>query len=262
MDEKRLCGWLDHRSRSAAEATALPERRSWWLGKDDVPPALPPPLNHRLARCPAGAGTARCAGDSPCAEEDSNLHPVIPDQALNLVTRVSDPSYASIACRTSGILDRMDAMDDLDVAANVATGALVVAASEERGTGYPAADTRIMVPLLFGSTAPFAGAGGHRGGHICKCLARNDLSPPRAHGSRRRRSSLVSRSDSAWARSTPAPPVDGTRSAGAGLRPSARWPSANWCARCAASRRRNVSARCRWMSLESPTVVLGMRSSV
>ena len=27
-----------------------------------------------------------------CAEEDSNLHPVIPDQALNLVTRVSYPS--------------------------------------------------------------------------------------------------------------------------------------------------------------------------
>ena len=32
------------------------------------------------------------AGPSGCAEEDSNLHPVIPDQALNLVTRVSYPS--------------------------------------------------------------------------------------------------------------------------------------------------------------------------
>ena len=30
-------------------------------------------------------------GFRECAEEDSNLHPVIPDQALNLVTRVSDP---------------------------------------------------------------------------------------------------------------------------------------------------------------------------
>jgi hypothetical protein len=30
------------------------------------------------------------AGLSRCAEEDSNLHPVIPDQALNLVTGVSD----------------------------------------------------------------------------------------------------------------------------------------------------------------------------
>jgi hypothetical protein len=27
-----------------------------------------------------------------CAEEDSSLHPVIPDRALNLVTRVSDTS--------------------------------------------------------------------------------------------------------------------------------------------------------------------------
>jgi len=27
-----------------------------------------------------------------CAEEDSNLHPVIPDQALNLVTGMSNPS--------------------------------------------------------------------------------------------------------------------------------------------------------------------------
>ena len=35
---------------------------------------------------PAGRGFSRCA------EEDSNLHPVIPDQALNLATRVS---YAS-----------------------------------------------------------------------------------------------------------------------------------------------------------------------
>ena len=31
-----------------------------------------------------------------CAEEDSNLHPVIPDQALNLVTRLS---YPSVACQ-------------------------------------------------------------------------------------------------------------------------------------------------------------------
>jgi hypothetical protein len=29
-----------------------------------------------------------------CAEEDSNLHPVIPDQALNLVTRLSYPSQS------------------------------------------------------------------------------------------------------------------------------------------------------------------------
>jgi hypothetical protein len=57
-----------------------------------------------------------------CAEEDSNLHPVFPDQALNLVTRVSYPSYASISSRTSWNLDAMDVMDDLDVATDVATG--------------------------------------------------------------------------------------------------------------------------------------------
>ena len=33
-----------------------------------------------------------CGAFASCAEEDSNLHPVIPDQALNLVTRVSYPS--------------------------------------------------------------------------------------------------------------------------------------------------------------------------
>jgi hypothetical protein len=56
-----------------------------------------------------------------CAEEDSNLHPLSVDQALNLVTRVSDPSYASISSRTSAFPDAMDVMDDLDVAADVAT---------------------------------------------------------------------------------------------------------------------------------------------
>jgi hypothetical protein len=43
------------------------------------------------------------------------------DQALNLVTRVSDPSYVSIASSTSADLDASDAMHDLDVAADVAT---------------------------------------------------------------------------------------------------------------------------------------------
>ena len=57
-----------------------------------------------------------------CDEEDSNLHPVIPDQALNLVTRVSDPSSASIPSDASTDLDEMKAMDDLDVATDVATG--------------------------------------------------------------------------------------------------------------------------------------------
>jgi hypothetical protein len=69
---------------------------------------------------PGNSRSPATRGFSKCAEEDSNLHPVIPDQALNLVTRVSDPSYASIPSRSSGDLDGMDAMDDLDVAADVA----------------------------------------------------------------------------------------------------------------------------------------------
>jgi hypothetical protein len=58
-----------------------------------------------------------------CAEEDSNLHPLSVDQALNLVTRMSYPSYASISSRTSGNLDASDAMADLDVGADVAMAA-------------------------------------------------------------------------------------------------------------------------------------------
>jgi hypothetical protein len=93
-----------------------------------------------------------------CAEEDSNLHPVIPDQALNLVWQVS---YASIPCQivqhedgpprsslprmntperatrggppswqsiTSTILDDLDASDDPDVA----TDRESVGSSDER----------------------------------------------------------------------------------------------------------------------------------
>ena len=72
------------------------------------------------------------AGLRECAEEDSNLHPVIPDQALNLVTRVSDTSYASRTSDASTFLegmDAMDAMDDLDVATDVATSAAASSAS-------------------------------------------------------------------------------------------------------------------------------------
>jgi hypothetical protein len=52
------------------------------------------------------------SGAFTCAEEDSNLHPLSVDQALNLVTRVSDPSDASIASRTSRNLHASDVMDD------------------------------------------------------------------------------------------------------------------------------------------------------
>jgi hypothetical protein len=92
---------------------------------------------HRIAHPRSGAGVTGSASTQErddcrssrkavmrssheCAEEDSNLHPVIPDQALNLVTRVSYPSYASTSSRTFADLDAMDAMDDLDVATDVA----------------------------------------------------------------------------------------------------------------------------------------------
>ena len=68
-----------------------------------------------------------------CAEEDSNLHPLSVDQALNLVTRVSYSSYPSIASRTSTNLDASDTLDDLDVAADVATsGRIADAAGGQR----------------------------------------------------------------------------------------------------------------------------------
>jgi hypothetical protein len=77
-----------------------------------------------MPRVPENDENPANAGLSKCAEEDSNLHPVIPDQALNLVTPVSYPSYASRTSESSGFLDAMDVMDDLDVAADVATGGL------------------------------------------------------------------------------------------------------------------------------------------
>ena len=69
--------------------------------------------------------------------------PFIADQALNLVTGVSDPSYASISSRRSGDLDGMDAMDDLDVATDVATSGLAAwTAWRRRSTGARAAPAR------------------------------------------------------------------------------------------------------------------------
>jgi hypothetical protein len=42
-----------------------------------------------------------CGAFAQCAEEDSNLHPAIPDQALNLVAGVSYPSRSRqiVRCR-------------------------------------------------------------------------------------------------------------------------------------------------------------------
>src|SRR3954468_3590876 len=84
---------------------------------------LGPPFSTAFSARSHGAGTRyyrdeenppACRLFRLCAEEDSNLHPVIPDQALNLVTRVSDTSYASTSSRTSGNLDASDVMDALD----------------------------------------------------------------------------------------------------------------------------------------------------
>ena len=105
----------------------MPQPAAW---ATDVASSVATSVNHRSARRPAEAGTARCPGDSPCAEEDSNLHPLSVDQALNLVLRVSDPSYLSYpsypsnASRTSTNLDAMDAMHDLDVATDVAASGM------------------------------------------------------------------------------------------------------------------------------------------
>jgi hypothetical protein len=89
-----------------------------------------------------------------CAEEDSNLHPVIPDQALNLVTRVSYLSCASIPSRTSGNLDISDAMDDLDVATDVATGQVLRARPMEPAS--PPSPSPIAAPSSAPGTSPSA----------------------------------------------------------------------------------------------------------
>ncbi len=104
----------------------------WRRGNRCCPERCHRPETPAPRAAPAGAGTARCAGHSPCAEEDSNLHPLSVDQALNLVTRVSDPSYASRSSRSSADLDGMDVMDDLDVATDVATGGLTAQTAPPR----------------------------------------------------------------------------------------------------------------------------------
>ena len=55
-----------------------------------APPRRTPKWMRR--RSPRTTKAPPCGAFARCAEEDSNLHPVIPDQALNLVTRVSDTS--------------------------------------------------------------------------------------------------------------------------------------------------------------------------
>ena len=57
----------------------------------------PPPFGRALETRKAPASGAF----DTCAEEDSNLHPVIPDQALNLARQVS---YASRSCSSVQIV--------------------------------------------------------------------------------------------------------------------------------------------------------------
>jgi hypothetical protein len=67
------------------------------------------------------AAIARVAAFASCAEEDSNLHPVIPDQALNLATQVAYRPLRSKASDSTRPADDTDASDDPDVASDVAT---------------------------------------------------------------------------------------------------------------------------------------------
>ena len=46
------------------------------------------------------------------------------------------------------------------------------AATSHAGGGTRTPDTRIMIPLRFGSAAGFAGAGGHERGHVCNAVLR------------------------------------------------------------------------------------------
>jgi hypothetical protein len=103
---------LDLRAHEASGASSEMQRR--WQPRGDRDPHGPAPQREK----------PRNAGLFTCAEEDSNLHPLSVDQALNLVTRVSDTSYASRTSDVSRDLDEMDAMDDLDVATDVATAGM------------------------------------------------------------------------------------------------------------------------------------------
>jgi hypothetical protein len=63
----------------------------------------------------------RSAGLSECAEEDSNLHPVSPDQALNPVHGCMMLGFRAAACVASTAVDALDMVYDVDVATDVAT---------------------------------------------------------------------------------------------------------------------------------------------
>ena len=64
-------------------------------------------------------------GFLPCAEEDSSLHPVIPDQALNLAEGFPPLATPPLEPNLSGEEDCLDASDEGDVVTNVVTDRLV-----------------------------------------------------------------------------------------------------------------------------------------
>ncbi len=57
-----------------------------------------------------------------CAEENSNLHPVIPDQALNPILGFAMLPFRSTACVASFAEEPVDGMDGLDVATTPSLG--------------------------------------------------------------------------------------------------------------------------------------------
>ena len=106
--------WRPRSTRSLHSPTARMGARFRWCPAKLPPRSLPRGgarrsglLGFRLLKSQRGSSRRRTQRRKPretqgfrrCAEEDSTLHPVIPDQALNLVTRVSDPSYASRSSR-------------------------------------------------------------------------------------------------------------------------------------------------------------------
>ena len=90
-DARELC--TTHR----LQVDALTTPRGLGQVGDEKRPQLPKALSREIRphpgeRAPTNEKAPPCGAFASCAEEDSNLHPVIPDQALNLVTRVSDTS--------------------------------------------------------------------------------------------------------------------------------------------------------------------------
>jgi hypothetical protein len=132
----------------------MPERASRRLEGRDAATTVSTALNRRLRAPPARGRNGPLSRYFLCAEEDSNLHPLSVDQALNLVTQASDTSYASRLSKTSTDLDGMDVMDDLDVAADVATLG--------DGCGLYVRAGRVSRRRTRDLAAPYGVASGHR----------------------------------------------------------------------------------------------------